>query len=197
MQSVFHFYISRQAQSEAPSDYGCLSHAVGASAARQRGEVVKDDNDQSSRPGYQGARDAEMPHNGSRDDNGVVFVGRGDGSPPLARPSGNVQGRGRGYECDKYEEEHGAGVPCGPLAARQADAARVEFRTGDQPYGDGSGGVTGSDDNPAPTKTSHGDCWQWQQCSPGRSTPELGTEVPGAFPAEANAGGFLRSKPTR
>ena len=78
MQSVFHFYIRRQAQSEAPGDYGCLSHAVGASAARQRGEVVRDDNNQTSRLGYQGAEEAGMPHGGSRDDNGEVFVGRAD-----------------------------------------------------------------------------------------------------------------------
>ena len=70
--------MSRQAQSEAPRDYGCLSHAVGASAARQRGEVVRDDNNQTSRLGYQGAEEAGMPHSGSRDDNGEVFVGRAD-----------------------------------------------------------------------------------------------------------------------
>ena len=70
--------MSRQAQSEAPRDYGCLSHAVGASAARQRGEVVRDDNNQTSRLGYQGAEEAGMPHSGSRDDNGEVFLGRAD-----------------------------------------------------------------------------------------------------------------------
>ena len=47
-----HFHMSRQAQSEAPQDYGCLSHAVGASATRQRGEVVRNDNNQTSRLGY-------------------------------------------------------------------------------------------------------------------------------------------------
>ena len=78
MQSVFHFYMSRQAQSEAPRDYGCLSHAVGASAARQRGEVVRDDNNQTSRLRDQGAEEAAVPHSGSRDDNGEVFVGRAD-----------------------------------------------------------------------------------------------------------------------
>ena len=70
--------MSRQAQSEAPRDYGCLSHAVGASAARQRGEVVRDDNNQTSRLGYQDAEEAGMPHSGSRDDNGEVFVHRAD-----------------------------------------------------------------------------------------------------------------------
>ena len=153
--------MSRQSQSEAPRDYGCLSHALGASAARQRGEVVRDDNNQTIRLGYQDAEEAGMPHSGSRDVNGEMFVGRDDGSLPPAEPRGNVEGPQRGYECDKYQEEHGAGVPCGPLAARQAGAACVEGRHGDQPYDDGSRGVTGADDYPAPTKNSHGDCRRW------------------------------------
>ena len=186
--------MSRQAQSEAPRDYGCLSHAIGALAARQAGEVVRDDNNQTGRLGYKDAEEAGMPHSGSREDDGGVLVGRGDGGLPPAKPNGSVRGRGRGYQCDKYQEEHGAGVPCGPLAAHQPGAARVEDRPGDQPYGDGSGGVTGSHDNPAPTKTSHGDCWQWQRCSPGRSIRQLGTEAPGDFPAAPNAGGSREAR---
>ena len=180
--------MSRQAQSEAPRDYGCLSHAVGASAPRQRGEVVRDDNNQTSRLGYQDAEEAGMPHSGSRDDNGEVSVGRDDGSLPPAEPSGNVQGRQRGYDCDKYQEWHGAGVPSGPLVARQPGVVCVEGRPGDHPYYDGSRGVTGSNDYPAPTKNSHGDGRRWQRCSQGSSTPDLGTKVPGAFPEAANAG---------
>ena len=80
-------------------------------------------------------------------------------------------------------------MPYSPLATIQAGVARVEGRPGDRPYGDGGEGLTGSDDSPAPTKTSHGDYWQWQRCSPGRSKRELGTDVPGDFPAAANASG--------
>ena len=181
--------MSRQDQSEAPRDYGCLSHAVGASAARQRGEVVRDDNSQTSRLEYQDAEVAGMPCSGSRDDDGGVFADRIDGGLPQAKPGGSVRGRERGYGCDKYQGEHGAGVPYGPLATIRAGAARVEGRPRGQPYCDGGEELTGSNDSPAPTKTSHGDCWQWQRCNPGNGTPELGTEVPGDFPAAANASG--------
>ena len=50
-----------------------MPNAVGVSAARQHGEVVRDDNNQTSRLGYQGAEEAGMPHSGSRDDNDEVF----------------------------------------------------------------------------------------------------------------------------
>ena len=63
----------------------------------------------------------------------------------------------------------------------------MEGRPGDRPYSDGGEELTGSDGIPAPTKTNHDSCWQWQRCSPGSSTPQLGTEVPGDFPAAANA----------
>ena len=55
---AFYFYMSRQAPLEAPRNYGCLSHAVGgsqSSTARQRGEVVRDDD---NRIGQLGCRDA-------------------------------------------------------------------------------------------------------------------------------------------
>ena len=150
--------MSRQDQSEAPRDYGCLSHAVGASAARQRGEVVGDDNSQTGRLGYQDAEEAGTPRGGSGDDDGWVFVGHVDGGLPQTRPSGSVRGRERGYGGDEYQGEHNAGVPYGPLVTVQAGATRVEGRPGGRPYGDGGEGLTGSDDSPAPTKTSHGDC---------------------------------------
>ena len=130
-----------------------------------------------------------MPRSGSRGDDGGVFVGRGEGGLPQAKPSGSVRGRERGYGCNKYQGEHGAGVPYGPLATIQAGAARVEGRPGDRPYGDGGEELTGSHDSPAPTKTSHVGRGQWQRCNLGSSTPELGTEVPGDFLAAANASG--------
>ena len=66
--------MSRQAPSEAPRDYGCLSHAVGASTARQRGEVARDDNDHTGRLGYQDAAEAGPPLGGPRDDDSAVIV---------------------------------------------------------------------------------------------------------------------------
>ena len=86
MQFVFHFSRSIEDQSEAPRDYGCPSHAVGASAARQRGEVVRDDNDQTNLPGYQDAEDTGTPRGGSRDDDGGVIVGQVDRGLPQAKP---------------------------------------------------------------------------------------------------------------
>ena len=169
--------MTRQGQSEAPRDYGCLSHAVGGSAARQRGEVVRDDNDQTGRLGYQDAEETRTPRGGSRDDDGEVTVGHVDSGLPQAKPGGSIQGRERGQGGDKCQGVHGAGVPYNPLATIQAGVARVEGRPGDRPYGDGGEGLTGSDDSPAPTKNSHGDCWQWQRCSPGRSTPEQATSA--------------------
>ena len=160
---------------------------MGASAARQRGEVVRDDNDQTGRLGYQDAEETRTPRGGSCDDDGAVTVGHVDSGLPQAKPGGSISGRERGYGGGKYQGEHGAGVPYSPRATIQAGVARVEGRPGDRPYGDGGEGLTGSNDNPAPTKTSCGECWQWQQCSPGRSTPKLGTDVPGDFPAAANA----------
>ena len=150
--------MSKQDQSEAPRDYGCLSHAAGASAARQRGEVVREDNDQTGRLGHQEAEEIETPRGGSRDDDGGVIVGHVDSGLPQAKPNGSIRGLERGYGGDKCQGEHGAGVPYGPIATIQAGAARVEGRPGDRPYGDGGEGLTGSDDSPAPTKTSHGDC---------------------------------------
>ena len=179
--------MSRQDQSEAPRDYGCLSHAVGASATGQRGEVVRDDNDQTGRLGYQDAEETRTPRGGSRDDDGGVTVGHVDSGLPQAKPGGSIRGRQRGYGADKFEGEHGAGVPYSSLATTQAGVARVEGRPRDPPYDYGGEGLTRSDDSPAPTKTSHGDCWQWQRCTPGRSTPKPGTVVPGDFPAAANA----------
>ena len=179
--------MSRQDQSEALCDYGCLSHAVGVPAAPQRGEVVRDDNDQTGRLGYQDAEETRTPRGGSRDDDGGMTVGHVDSGLPQAKPGGSIRWGQRGYGGDKYQGENGAGVPYSPLATIQAGVARVEGRPGDRPYGDGGEGLTRSDDSPAPTKTSHGDCWQWQGCSPGRCTPELGIDVPDDFPAAANA----------
>ena len=88
VQSVFHFYMSRQAQSEASRDYGCLSHAVGASTVRQRGEVVGNDDDQTGRPGYQDAGEAGPRRGGPRDGDGGVIMGNVDGGLPQAQPGG-------------------------------------------------------------------------------------------------------------
>ena len=181
--------MSRQDQSEAPCDYGCLSHAVGASAARQRGEVVRDDNDQTGRLGYRNAEQTGKPRSGSGGDDGGVIVGHVHSGLPQAELDGCIRGQERGYGGDRYQGKHGARLPYSPLATIRANAARVEDQPGDRPCGGGGEGLTGSHDNPAPTKTSYGDCWQWQRCSPGISTPALGTEVLGDFSAAANASG--------
>ena len=128
--------------------------------------LVRDDNDQTGRLGYQDAEETTTPRGGSRDDDGGVTVGHVDSGLPQAKPGGSIWGRERGYRGDKYQGEHGAGVPYSPLATIQAGVARVEGRPGNRPYGDGGEGLTGSDDGPALTKISHGDCWQWQRCRP-------------------------------
>ena len=181
--------MSRQAQLEAPCDYGSLFHAVGASTARQRGEVVRDDNDQTGRLGYRDAGEAGPPRGGPRDDDSTAIVGDIDSGLPQAKPGGSNWGRERGCGGGKYQGEHGASVPCNAPATTQAGEARVEGRPKNGPYGDDSEGLAASDDSPAPTKTSHGDCWRWRRCSAGRSTRELGIEVPGDPPAAANASG--------
>ena len=147
MQSVFHFYVSRQAQSEAPRDYGCLSHAVGASTACTRGEVVRD---KTGRLGYQDAGEAGPPRGGPRDDDGGVIVGDIDSGLPQAKPGGGNWGRERGCGGGKNRGEHGAGVPYNPPATTQASRARVEGRPWDGPYGDDSEGLARSDETPRP-----------------------------------------------
>ena len=65
------------------------------SSARQRGEVVRDDNSQTNGLGYQDEEEAGMPRNGYRADDSGVFVGSGDGGLPQAKPGGSVRGRER------------------------------------------------------------------------------------------------------
>ena len=99
VQSVFHFYMSRQAQSGAPCNYGCLSHAVGASqslTARQRGEVVQDGDDQISRLAYQDVAGAGPHRGGPRDESDGEIMGVVEDSLSQAQPGGGECGPRRG-----------------------------------------------------------------------------------------------------
>ena len=87
---------------------------MGASTARQRGEVVRDDDDQTGRLGYEDAGEAGPRRGGPRDDDGGVIVGDIDGNKPQAQPGGGNWGRERGCEGGKNQGEQGADVPCNP-----------------------------------------------------------------------------------
>ena len=159
------------------------------STACQRPEVVPDDDEQTSRLGYQDAGEVG-PHRGApSNDGGGELVGAADDNLPQAQPGSGDCGRGRGCEGGRSPGDHGEDVPCAPPTATKADDAHEAGQPGDGPYCDDSERLARSNEG-LPLNRSSGDgFWQGQGCSGGRSTRQPGTEMPRDAPAAANASG--------
>ena len=151
--------------------------------------MVQDDDNQTGRLGYQDAGEVGPHRGGPIDDGGGELVGAVDGGLPQAQPGGGDCGRGRGCEGGRSPGDQNEDEPCDPPTATQADDAREAGQPGDGPYCDDSERLARSNDGLPPTQSSGDGCWRGQGCSGGRSTGELGTEVPGDPPAAANASG--------
>ena len=150
-------------------------------------DVVRDDDDQTSRLGYWDTDEAG-PHCGEpRDDDSGELVGAVKGLPQ-SRSSGVGCWRGGRCSGDRGEGGRDMAVLCEPPTAPTASDTRLEGRPGNSPCCDDTGERVGSHDNLPQAPSGGNGYWRGRGCGGGGSPGDQGENVPPDPPTAAHAG---------